>query len=430
MIDQPTESMHRNLTESLGGHGPFSLYVHIPYCRTKCLYCDFNSYATPETPWREYLQALLVELEAYRAHPFSGRHLTTLFFGGGTPSLFPPAFYEALLPRIFEQFPPEPGLELTMECNPGTVSLEALQGYHSAGVNRLSFGVQSMNPVHLKTLTRLHGTQEAIDAVSLAREAGFDNVSIDLMFGVPGQSVEGWEEELSFALTLPLEHLSVYNLTPEEGTALVKQLERGRLFMPDEAYLVEMYRRTRQMLREHGFRPYEISNFSRSRPCRHNLQYWTGGDYLGVGAGAHSFSAEGHRPPENGLELLPEAPTAQDAAPGGMRWSTLKGLKDYYRACGENRLPIAGLEQLSRLEAAEEFLLTRGRLMVGIDLAAFEAKFGVRARNAVEQRAQPFLRRELMAQGMDHIALTDEGVLVADSIVQALSRAADGLISG
>jgi oxygen-independent coproporphyrinogen-3 oxidase len=444
-----TQSSAAPVEAPIASPAPFSLYVHIPYCRTKCLYCDFNSYATRATPWEEYLEALTAELEAYRHHPFTGRPLRTLFFGGGTPSLFPPVFYERLLPRIFAQFPPEAGLELTLECNPGTVTLEKLCGFRAAGVNRLSFGVQSLDPAHLTTLTRIHGPQEAIDAVYLARDAGFDDVSIDLMFGIPGQTIEGWEDELARALALPLSHISVYNLTPEEGTALVKLLERGRMFLPDEEVLVTMYRRTRAILRAHGFEPYEISNFAKDRPCRHNLQYWTGGDYLGVGAGAHAFSAEGHLPP--GAERLPEAaaqrparedlvsgPALSSSIPaagrpgefsspdsGGCRWSTLRGVREYLDACGSGRPPLATVERLTLREAAAETLLTRGRLMAGIDLGAFERRFGVKARAAVVDRAAPFVRRGLMRLESAHLAPTDEGVLIVNSLIEALSLAVD-----
>lgn len=413
---------------------PFSLYVHVPYCRTKCLYCDFNSYATRATPWQEYLETLTLELSAYRAHPFWGRPLKTLFFGGGTPSLFPPAFFEALLPRLFEAFPPEPDLELTVECNPGTVTLERLTGYRALGINRLSFGVQSLNPEHLKTLTRIHGPEEAKEAVWMAQAAGFEDVSIDLMFGVPGQTVEGWEAELLEALTLPLSHISVYNLTPEEGTALLKLLERGRLHLPDEAYLVTMYQRTREILRAHGFTPYEISNFSRLKPCHHNLQYWTGGDYLGLGAGAHSYARAPILPGKPDVEATPgTAVPGYSPQPwtiegeGGCRWSVLEDPRAHQEACAAGRLPIDWHEGLTRRQFASELLLTRGRIMQGLDLEDLDARFGdprgTSLRSAVLERAAPYLSRGLMKLELPYLALTDEGVLLADGMIRALSEA-------
>lgn len=427
----------------------FSLYVHIPYCRTKCLYCDFNSYATQKTPWQDYLETLRAELCAHRSHPFWGRRLNTLFFGGGTPSLFPPAFYEALLPELQAAFPFDADLELTMECNPGTVSLEHLAGYRALGFNRLSFGVQSLNPVHLKTLTRIHGREEALDAVRLAREAGFEDVSIDLMFGVPDQTVEEWETELAEALTLPLSHMSVYNLTPEEGTALVKLLDRGKMRLPDEEYLVTMYQRTRAMLRDAGFEPYEISNFQRLKPCRHNLQYWTGGDYLGLGAGAHSFSRAGFlpgTPDEQGEGYLPgaQAPVGEEAhLTGGCRWWVEKDPARHQRLARQGRLPITSHERLSPTDAVLELLLTRGRTMAGIPLEAVAAYFEGPLRDAIpvklKEAAAPALRRGLWTLREDAdgghgptpgptLCLTDDGVLVADALIRQLAQALENLV--
>lgn len=406
----------------------FSLYIHIPWCRNKCLYCDFNSYATRATPWESYLQALLMELSAHRHHPFWNRPLDTLFFGGGTPSLFPPEFYERLLPAVFEAFPPSPQLELTLECNPGTVTRERLRGYHALGINRLSFGVQSLNPVHLKTLTRIHSPEEARQAVELAWDVGFRNVSIDLMFGVPGQTEAGWEEELLQALEWPLTHLSVYNLTPEEGTALVKALERGQLHLPDEEALVRMYQRTRTILRTHAFEPYEISNFSRQRPCQHNLQYWRGGDYLGLGAGAHSFCQAGILPgePEEGcLGYRPGALSSPQEPTGGTRWWVIKDPSTYEHTCAQGRLPLETHEHLTPRDALSELLLTRGRLMEGLPLDELRRRAGMKAVEALEQRAQPFLRRQLLQRTENALALTDEGVLLADSLIRALSLALD-----
>ncbi|MFM7203630.1 MAG: radical SAM family heme chaperone HemW [Myxococcota bacterium] len=406
----------------------FSLYIHIPWCRNKCLYCDFNSYATRATPWEAYLEALLNELSAHRHHPFWRRPLDTLFFGGGTPSLFPPSFYEKLLPAVFDAFPPSPSLELTLECNPGTVTRERLRGYHALGINRLSFGVQSLNPAHLKTLTRIHSPEDARSAVELAWEEGFTNVSIDLMFGVPGQDEAGWEDELLRALQWPLTHLSVYNLTPEEGTALIKALERGQLHLPDEETLVRMYQRTRTLLRAHGFEPYEISNFSKQRPCQHNLQYWRGGDYLGLGAGAHSFCQAGILPglPEEGQPGYRPSPLGVPSEPtGGTRWWVIKDPAQYQNTCKTGRLPLETHEVLSPREALSELLLTRGRLMEGLPLDELRQRAGQRPVQALLERAQPFLRRQLLQEVGHTLALTDEGVLLADSLIRALSLALD-----
>lgn len=416
---------------------PLSLYVHIPYCRTKCMYCDFNSYATQETPWERTLYALQVELEAYQTHPFAGRPLATLFVGGGTPSLFPPTFYAQLLDTVFALFPPTPDLEQSLEANPGTIQLDQLKGYRALGFNRISFGVQSLDANHLKTLTRLHGPEEGWAAPFLARDAGFDNISIDLMFGIPNQRLEAWEEELRRATTLPITHMSVYNLTPEEGSALVGLLEKGRMTLPDETYLVQMYEATRAILRETGFQPYEISNFARPLPCRHNLVYWRRQDYLGIGAGAHSFSAEGLGPPSSlsGMahgtdrdgSLRGAGPAAHPPTKGGCRWSMIRALAPYHAATEAHRLPLEQVEWLSSQDAITERLLTELRLMEGLDLGALETLGGPRMREALTEAAAPYLEADLLRLGGARLSVTDAGVLVADAIIEQLSLAADAV---
>lgn len=395
-----------------------SLYVHVPWCRTRCLYCDFNSHPTQAPPWERFLAALEAHLEQLRVHPFFGRPIKTLFFGGGTPSLLPVDFYQQLIPRLQALFPTEEATEVTLEANPGTVTAAQLDGLRAAGINRLSFGVQSLNPIHLETLTRIHGREQALEAVGLAQAAGFENLSIDLMFGIPGQSLAGWRDELEEALTLPLSHLSVYNLTPEEGTALARQLDRGRLFLPDEDVLVAMYQHTRARLRAAGYEPYEISNFSRGRPCLHNLQYWLGGDYLGIGPGAHSYCRDG---------VLPgEAQASRDSA--GCRWWELRDPVAWMERCLGGEIPLDSFELLEPRQAAQELLLTQGRLMRGIDLRELEARFGRRARQAVLEGAGPGLRRGLWQLTDAQLGLTDDGVLVADALIRGLSMSLDGAL--
>jgi oxygen-independent coproporphyrinogen-3 oxidase len=261
---------------------PFSLYIHIPYCDSKCPYCDFNSYAAKRWPEADYCAALIRELEGYAAEPaWREGELRSVFFGGGTPSLFDPASIGGLLSAVTRLWPRqgEP-VEITLEANPGTVDRAKLAGFRAAGVNRISFGVQSFHPRHLERLGRIHSAAQAIAAIGLAREAGFTNLNFDLIFAVPGQTVEEWEADLEMAVALAPDHISAYSLTYEDGTVFGAQRRSGRIVPVPEEVEVAMFARTQVRLAEAGFAHYEISNYARpGRECRHNLNYWHTGPY-------------------------------------------------------------------------------------------------------------------------------------------------------
>ena len=291
----------------------FSLYLHIPYCQAKCPYCDFNSYATPGWPEADYVGALAAEIRHYaRQPPWAGGTIQTVFFGGGTPSLFSPASLASVLDETRRQWPVAADAEITIEANPGTVSLPTLCGFRSAGITRLSLGVQSFADHHLRRLGRIHDAAEAETAVAQARQAGFDNVSIDMIFALPDQTTAEWDADLARAVQLGTDHISAYNLTYEEGTAFHEWRAR-RLLMPvGEDTELAMFTIARTRLVEAGFVPYEISNYARpGRVCRHNLTYWYGAPYLGVGAGAHSYTGLG------------------GDAPWGRRWHNTKSPTGY-----------------------------------------------------------------------------------------------------
>lgn len=234
---------------------PFSLYIHIPYCDSKCPYCDFNSYAVKRWPERAYRETLIAEMTAYAAQPaWRDAAVQTIFFGGGTPSLFAPESIAVLLDATARIWPrTAPRIEITLEANPGTVDVTKLRGFAAAGVNRISFGVQSFQPEHLTRLGRIHSAAEAIDAVSQARGVGFDGVNLDLMFAIPGQTVREWEADLATAVSLGTDHISAYNLTYEDGTAFGAWRRSGALLpLPEEAE-VAMFTRTQTLLGAHGF---------------------------------------------------------------------------------------------------------------------------------------------------------------------------------
>jgi oxygen-independent coproporphyrinogen-3 oxidase len=381
----------------------FSLYVHIPYCQAKCPYCDFNSYAAEHWPEAHYVDALCAELRHYsQAAPWYGGEIRTIFFGGGTPSLFAPASIARVLTTAASLWRITADAEITLEANPGTVWLESLGGFREAGINRLSFGVQSFQPHHLRTLGRIHSASDATTAVGWAREAGFDNVNLDLIFALPQQTLLEWERDLALGLALQPEHLSAYNLTYEEGTPFHKLRSQGVLRQLPEEIEVAMFTHTQETLGAAGFEQYEISNYARpGRACRHNLNYWQSGEYLGVGAGAHSYAA-------NGATL---APTAR----WGCRWGNEKIPNRYIDAvakCGHAR--GAG-EVLDERQARGEFVFLGLRRRTGLSAARFRERFGNDLVTLFPRAADLQTEGLLQCVG-DRWLLTARGLLLADSV--------------
>ena len=266
------------------------LYIHIPFCRQKCRYCDFASWPDLEDAWSGYLRDVTVEA-ASRAAELGPQEVETVYVGGGTPSLLPFPMMRSLLEEVFQYFPPAPAAEFTSEANPGTLTQAWLEGMAFLGLNRLSLGMQAAQDSLLSSvLGRIHQFGEVQQSVALARAAGIRNINLDLMFGIPGQSMDMWRESLSAALSLHPEHLSCYGLIPEPGTPLFDQLERGALTLPDEEDERLMYEDALIILRGHGFEQYEISNFARPGfACRHNIGYWRRVPYLGLGVSAASM---------------------------------------------------------------------------------------------------------------------------------------------
>ena len=274
-----------------------SIYLHIPFCQQRCGYCDFNTYAGLSQLIKPYVAALAKEIA------YSGEHspddaktpVHTVFLGGGTPSLLSPSQINILLETIEEHFHLLPGSEISMEANPGTVSPDNLKGYRQAGINRLSIGVQSANPDELRLLDRQHGFREAVETLEIAREAGFEMISFDLIYGLPGQTVAAWEKSLNAVLSLNPNHLSLYALSVEEGTPLHRQVEQGQVDEPDPDSAADIYEWTIDFLATISWEQYEISNWAQRDQdgnlmlSRHNVQYWLNQPYYGFGAGAHGF---------------------------------------------------------------------------------------------------------------------------------------------
>jgi len=269
---------------------PLSLYFHIPFCKSRCGYCDFVTFAGFERLIPEYVHALEKQVSLCS----SNDEVRTIFFGGGTPSLVPPEHYARLFITIRESFRLLPDAEITLEANPGTVDNRSLSEFRNMGFNRISFGMQSARPSELQMLERQHRPEDVVRAVTLSREAGFENINLDLIFGIPGQILKDWKGSLQAALDLSPEHLSLYSLIIEEGTPLARRIERGDIPHPDDDITADQYEWSCRVLEDAGFRHYEISNWakvdvSRDLRCQHNMQYWRLGPYLGFGCGAVGF---------------------------------------------------------------------------------------------------------------------------------------------
>jgi oxygen-independent coproporphyrinogen-3 oxidase len=382
---------------------PLALYVHIPFCTAKCSYCDFNSYAGQESLMRPYAEAVAREAALWAPH-VAGRTVTTVFFGGGTPSLLPLAEMEMISAALRRSFDVAPDAEVSLEANPGTVDEAKLQGLRALGFNRVSFGVQSFHDMELLDLERIHSGEEAARAYGWARAAGFDNVNLDLIFGLAGQTLEQWRENLERALALGPEHLSLYALTLEEGTSLTRDVERGRRAGPDPDLQADMYEWSRERLRTAGYRHYEVSNWARPGcECRHNLAYWHNQDWLGLGAGAHShlfgerFAAAAT--PSRYIALVGEARPCE--GPAGAR--VLEAMPQVtFRDHGDRRREMS------------ETVILGLRLREGVSLAEFERRFGEALSSAFPQGLRETLDLGLTELTATHLRLRDEAVLLGD----------------
>ena len=376
----------------------FSLYIHIPYCHAKCPYCDFNSYAATSWPEEEYVSALIAEITRRAAEaPWQGASLRTVFFGGGTPSLFKPRSIAQLIETADHLFGLESDAEITLEANPGTVDSAKLVGLRTAGVNRISFGAQSFNPAILKFLGRIHSAEETRAAVAMAHRAGFYRLNLDLIFAVPGQTSDDVAIDLAEAAALGPDHISAYNLTFEEGTAFFTELKRGRIRPLENDDQAAMYTLVRTELPRLGYPMYEISNYApEGHEARHNLTYWHAESYLGVGAGAHSC--------------------AHLVGSDSRRWWNERIPGRYIAGATETGLAQAGEETISPVIAAGEFVFLNLRLRNGFALADFTRRFGADFEAIFGSRATVLFEGGLLIGAGGRIFLSDRGLELADSV--------------
>ncbi len=386
-----------------------SLYVHIPFCKTKCPYCDFNTYQGIEALIPPYVEALALEIRLW-AETLGHPEVNTIFLGGGTPSYIPLDCTERLLAAMGSAFRIAPSVETTLEANPGDLNGPALEQLLAMGVNRLSIGVQSLDDSLLSTLGRRHSAREAVEAYRLAQSAGFERVNLDLMYGLPGQTFAQWQSTLHEVLGLMPPHLSLYCLTLEEGTPMERSVRQGRLPEPDPDLAADMYTLARDSLNGAGYHHYEISNWALDgQECLHNLAYWLNRSYLGVGPGAHSC-LEGHRfwdvdSPREYIKRVQGWATASADSSEGPNWDRLT-----------REGPLGGFEAISPgLEMAETMILGL-RLLDGMKVEEFRHRF---ERDPLELYGPQI--GELEDQGLLQCAdgvlrLTDRGCLLANQV--------------
>jgi len=373
---------------------PLSLYIHFPWCVRKCPYCDFNSHALRDSlPEGAYVDALLKDLEQELPAVW-GRTVHTIFMGGGTPSMFSAAAMDRLLSGIRARLSLHPDAEITLEANPGTTEQRRFDGYRDAGINRLSLGIQSLNNTHLEALGRIHSTEQSILAIQAARAAGFDNINMDLMFGLPEQNPEQARADLEAALALQPEHLSWYQLTLEPNTLFHARPPA----LPNEEEKWAMLTLGRTVLAGHGYTQYEVSAFARGgQGCRHNLNYWRFGDYIGIGAGAHG--------------------KITDAGSGCVRrrWKK-RHPRDYLEAVSHTRY-LEGERELSEAESVFEYALNRLRLKEPFSLSEFETCCGL-SRSWITPLIQRAQADGLMVWDGEFVQHTDTGWLFLNDLLE------------
>ena len=375
-----------------------SFYIHIPYCVKRCGYCDFNTYTPAELKVESslteishsYIDLMMREIEMARA--FSDvKRVPTIFFGGGTPSLMEPADLGRVISAIADHFELSPDCEITMEANPDTLTLERLKRYREVGINRLSIGMQSAVSHVLQVLDRTHNPANIEKVVGWAREAGFDEISLDLIYGTPGETMDDWRASIQAALSQDISHISAYALIVEDGTKLAAQVRRGEFIIPDDDETADKYLLADQLFHEAGFDWYEISNWSKpGSSCRHNVAYWKGANWWGIGPGAHSHI-------------------------NGRRWWNVKHPTAYRERIEEGHAPMQANEVLTEEEMAREEIMLLLRLPAGLSIDSFNPA----QRTALEDFvAQGYFEQDPWEQGL--LTLSRSGRLIADRIVREL----------
>jgi oxygen-independent coproporphyrinogen III oxidase len=393
---------------------PQALYIHIPFCAVRCHYCDFNTYAGLEKYFEPYADAVREEIRQ-AAGEYGRLPIKTIFIGGGTPTVLPAGRLGGILAACREHFAIAPDAEITSEANPGTVDQAHFAALRALGVNRLSMGVQSFDEAELKWLGRIHSAGEAEQAFDAARAAGFTNINLDFIFGLPGQAPGAWTRTLERAVELGPEHLSLYSLTVEAGTPLADSVRRGRVPAPDDDLAADLYLASQELLADHGYAQYEISNWAKVAArvagqttgsadsssdhdpsplyqCGHNLVYWRDEAYLGFGAGAHSYARD-------------------------QRWWNVRPVPQYIQRINGGKTAVSGQETVGRrLEMGEMMMLGLRLVLEGVSEAGFRARFGVSLAETFGEELADLSARGLIERLPDRVRLTAEGRLLGNRV--------------
>jgi len=367
-----------------------SIYIHIPFCATKCYYCAFNTYTFHKEQAKAYLAALRTEIALYASETDP---LQTIFIGGGTPSILSVNSLTQLFTDVHQHFQITPDAEITVECNPGTVDIEKLRVMRDNGVNRLSFGLQAMQDETLKRLGRIHTVAEFLESYHLARESGFKNINIDLIFALPDQTMEAWQHTLNEVISLDPDHISAYNLVMEEATPFYEWWQAGEFDLPSEDTEADMFQYTIETLTAHGYTHYEICNFARpDHYARHNLVYWNNQPCIGLGAGACGYV-------------------------NGVRYSNIRGIAPYINKLSKGNKPLANTERLTGNAAKAETLMLALRKREGISLENYKNRFGEDIEVAFGDTLKKWMDLGLLERTTTHLRLTPRGLFLANEVL-------------
>lgn len=367
------------------------LYIHIPFCKSKCLYCDFNSYAARDELIYPYFKALKLELEHYLKR-LANCCIKTVFIGGGTPSYVPAELILDIMMMCRRQLNIDEHAEISIECNPGTLDFAKLCSYRRVGINRVSIGLQAWQDHLLKEIGRIHNAGQFVENIIFAKNAGFNNINADLIFGLPGQTMEDWSQTLSHIVEQEISHISCYSLKVEEGTPLCRKLDLGELTPIDDELDREMYHLAVGFLKGNGFKHYEISNFAKpGHECRHNMIYWKAEEYLGLGAGAHSYL-------------------------DGRRFNNAASPEGYIRSADKGDFPVENIEVIGNKESIFEYIMLGLRLTDGIEFVEFSSRYSSDIRRLFPEQLKRLEQRRLIIIDNSGLRLSAEGLDLANQV--------------
>lgn len=371
---------------------PISLYIHIPFCKSKCNYCDFLSFSKEEILIDPYIKALLEEIKNYGVL-FANRKVVSIFLGGGTPSILPTIYIDMIMQIIKESFHLTSDLEVTIECNPESLSDDKIRSYKSFGINRISIGLQSADNESLKKLGRIHTFETFVEKYNNLRFFGYDNINVDLMFGLPNQTLKDWHMTLNKIIELDPEHISIYGLNIEENTPFYTAEKLKQIIMPDEEVERIMYWDANELLVDNGYKHYEISNYSKEGyECKHNKVYWTLGEYIGIGLGAASYYLDS-------------------------RNENLKDINKYIKANGNLEKTVESKKESSIVNKMEEWVFLGLRLIEGIDKKQFNQIFDKSFKNTYGDIVKKLINEGLIDEHNDVLSLTNRGIDVSNYVL-------------